>query len=112
MRRRRNCTALTIAALLLLPAGPARAALREGDRFPSLSVETWEGSSTTFSAATDEVVILEFWASWCIPCHDALPTLAHLAAQYGDARLRVVLINIDQDHAAAEQKLSAVIPDR
>ncbi|MBI3783414.1 MAG: TlpA family protein disulfide reductase [Deltaproteobacteria bacterium] len=89
----------------------ADASVHEGDAFPSLSLTDWNGQATTFAAAGDEVVVVEFWASWCVPCHDALPALARLAAQYEGKHLTVVLINIDAERAIAERKLSAVLSD-
>jgi thiol-disulfide isomerase/thioredoxin len=40
-------------------------------------------------------VVLDFWATWCKPCIQALPKLAELAAEFQDRGVRVYTVNID-----------------
>lgn len=40
-------------------------------------------------------VVLDFWATWCKPCIQALPKLAQIAADYQERGVRVYTINID-----------------
>ena len=40
-------------------------------------------------------VVLDFWATWCKPCIQALPKLAQIAADYQDRGVRVYTVNID-----------------
>lgn len=40
-------------------------------------------------------VVLDFWATWCKPCIQALPKLAEIAADYQDRGVRVYTVNID-----------------
>jgi thioredoxin-like negative regulator of GroEL len=40
-------------------------------------------------------VVLDFWATWCKPCIQALPKLEELAAQYQDRGVRVYTVNVD-----------------
>ncbi|GAB4517350.1 MAG: hypothetical protein Tsb0020_35940 [Haliangiales bacterium] len=42
-----------------------------------------------------QVVLLDFWATWCGPCIDAMPDLAALDASYRDHGLRIISINMD-----------------
>ena len=41
------------------------------------------------------VVLLDFWATWCIPCHDSIPFFEKLHGKYGSQGLTVVGINQD-----------------
>lgn len=43
-----------------------------------------------------QVVYVDFWASWCVPCKDSFPFMADIARQFGDD-LAVVAINVDED---------------
>lgn len=43
-----------------------------------------------------EVVLVNFWASWCAPCVAEMPQLLKLASKY-QRRLRLILINVDSD---------------
>lgn len=49
-----------------------------------------------------ESVLVNYWASWCVPCRDELPLLARFARQQGPGGIRVVAIALDERAAAAE----------
>jgi peroxiredoxin len=46
-----------------------------GDAVPSFSVTTLEGREISISALKGKVVLLNFWATWCPPCHTEMPRL-------------------------------------
>ncbi len=54
-----------------------------------------------------QVVLLDFWATWCGPCIDAMPDIAALDASYRDHGLRVISINMD-DAAKARATLRSL----
>ena len=57
------------------------------------------------SAHAGKVVILDFWASWCIPCLRSFPWLNSMHEKYSDDGLVIIAINLDNDVAAAQQFL-------
>jgi cytochrome c biogenesis protein CcmG, thiol:disulfide interchange protein DsbE len=64
--------ALSIAALLLLAAAkPAR----EGDIAPPFELTMIDGSKVRLDDLRGQVIILNFWATWCGPCKKELPLL-------------------------------------
>ena len=48
-----------------------------------------------------DVVLVDFWASWCVPCRHSLPWLNAMQRKYGEQGLQVVMVNLDKDPAAA-----------
>ncbi|MET4261799.1 thiol-disulfide isomerase/thioredoxin [Bradyrhizobium sp. S3.12.5] len=57
---------------------------------PSLKVENWLRGEPLTNFQPGKVYIVEFWASWCGPCEEAMPHLIELQAKYKDEGLEVV----------------------
>ncbi|MGC2333474.1 MAG: TlpA disulfide reductase family protein [Candidatus Acidiferrales bacterium] len=74
-----------------------RALLSTGDKAPDLGVQ----GSMNSSKAT----LIDFWASWCGVCREALPGLKQLRAAYGD---QLEVISVDEDDDAASGNAFAV----
>ena len=61
---------------------------------------TWPALKAFLDSPKGEVVLVDFWATWCPPCVAALPDLEKLAAKYKDQHLRVVLVSFDDPEDA------------
>jgi len=71
---------------------------------PDFHLPTREGS-VSLSGLKGEVVYLDFWASWCLPCRKSFPWMNELQARYQEQGLKVIAINLDEDRAVAERFL-------
>lgn len=58
-----------------------------------------------------KVVILDFWASWCVPCRRSFPWLDEMQAKYAAEGLVIIGVNLDNDNASATEFLAEFQPD-
>ena len=56
-----------------------------------------DGVEETLGAYADQVVLVDFWATWCGPCIAGLPKLRELAAELPDEEFEILSISIDQE---------------
>jgi cytochrome c biogenesis protein CcmG/thiol:disulfide interchange protein DsbE len=57
---------------------------------PTFSLERLDGGRVSLEDLRGRPIVLNFWASWCVPCRDEAPMLTKLAADYADEGLVVV----------------------
>ena len=62
-------------------------------------------------AYAGKVVIVDFWASWCVPCRRSFPWMNEMVAKYTDQGLVVIAVNLDKEPEAADAFLSEVPAD-
>ena len=55
-----------------------------------------------------KVVIVDFWASWCVPCRRSFPWMNEMVEKYADQGLVVIAVNLDRDRADADAFLADV----
>ncbi len=71
--------------------------LKPGEPAPDFTLDDLQGRSVSLSDFKGQVVFLDFWASWCGPCIEALPHLEEIKRRTRD--LKVVFLNISLDRA-------------
>ena len=62
---------------------------------PEYSAVTLAGDSVSLADLKGEVVLLNVWATWCIPCQEEIPALQRLHEQYSGQGLRIVGVSVD-----------------
>jgi cytochrome c biogenesis protein CcmG, thiol:disulfide interchange protein DsbE len=72
---------------------------RIGSNAPDFTVQDSD-HSITLSQFRGQVVVLNFWATWCPPCIEETPSLVHMTAEMKDKGVVVLAVSIDADDAA------------
>lgn len=84
----------------------ANLALARAAMAPPFTATTSDGKTITLADLHGRVVLLDFWATWCVPCKQLLPRLQHLAQQFSDEPFTLLSISWDED-TDAWQKFTA-----
>ena len=63
---------------------------------PELQFVDGEGHALTLAEFRGRVVLLNIWATWCVPCRKEMPTLDRLQAKLGSRDFQVVALSIDR----------------
>ncbi len=91
---------LAIALLLTMPILSV-AALREGDALPDLTTFQLEGKLP--EKLKGQVILLDFFASWCGPCKSSFPAMEDLRKKYESAGLTILAVSIDDKRENMER---------
>lgn len=101
MNTRLSCLALVLVSLSWTAQGEGPGPA------PSCSVPALGGTAQIDPAGyKGQVVYLDFWASWCIPCAKSFPFMNQLHAELGQRGLRIIAINLDETQADAQRFLA------
>jgi peroxiredoxin len=94
--------AMAFAALL---TGVLSAAETGKGLAPDFPLKSHSGANLKLSELRGEVVMINFWASWCGPCRQEMPVLEELYARYQPLGFTVLGVNVEQDPGAARALL-------
>jgi thiol-disulfide isomerase/thioredoxin len=73
-------------------------------RLPDLAFEDGSGQPKKLSDFRGRTLLVNLWATWCVPCRKEMPALDNLQAQLGSPNFEVVAINIDTRDPAKPKK--------
>ena len=105
-----KANAWKLALLLLIVGGTAYFGLRQrparplaiGDRALDFSVPALPSGSLDLKSYRGQVVLLNFWATWCAPCVEETPSLVQFAEKVRGHGVTVVSVSVDQDPKALQ----------
>lgn len=66
---------------------------------PAFSVTTLDGQHVSLDGLQGKVVLIDFWATWCGPCREALPHIRDIARKFQGQPLVILSVSLDSDEA-------------
>ncbi|MGA9068823.1 MAG: TlpA disulfide reductase family protein [Terracidiphilus sp.] len=92
--------AMLAACILISPA--------QSEQAPNLKFKDLAGKTHKVAELRGSIVVLNFWATWCVPCREELPLLSRLSREYAGRKIRFIAISADdgKDRAKVDQFLS------
>jgi peroxiredoxin len=75
----------------------ARPELARARMAPPFSVNTLDGNTISMDDLQGKVVLLDFWATWCEPCREALPHIRDVAKKFQGEPLVILSVSLDSD---------------
>jgi peroxiredoxin len=70
---------------------------KEGGKAPDFSILTDRGVRITPTDFGGKVLVLNFWATWCPPCVEEIPSLSEMQKRFAKAGLVVVAVSVDKN---------------
>jgi len=74
---------------------------------PDLSLELLDGTTLELADLRGKVILVDFWATWCSPCIEALPRIQRIAAEMRDLPFTIVGISADHDRETVAEFVEA-----
>lgn len=92
---------LRVAAVLLIVGLPLAAQPAPAlSQAPALGLRDLNGATQSLAALRGRIVVVNFWATWCVPCKEEMPLLSGVAADYAPRGVTVIGANTDAAETA------------
>lgn len=91
MKANRSLPGIGVCAIVAMATGLVSAqTLKVGDKAPPLTIEKWVKGGPVKSFEKGKCYVVEFWATWCGPCVQAMPHLSELSRAYREKGLTII----------------------
>ena len=103
----RYAAMLLLTALLTLPACSRQKSSKpasEGNPAPHFILRTLNGEEVRLADLTGQVVLLNFWATWCPPCREEIPSMMRLNTAMAGKPFRMLCVSIDDGGKVAVEE--------
>ena len=99
---------LMLLILTLVAVGTATAAGLTGAPAPDFTLKSANGDNLKLSEFRGQVVMINFWASWCAPCRQEMPLLDEMYRRYQGLGFALLGVNVEEDSDAAKALLREI----
>ena len=93
----RQATRVLLGAALAVCAGLSGGAASPTANAPDFTLRTADGRNLRLQELRGQVVMVNFWASWCAPCRVEMPHLNKLSDKYRSSGFTLLGVNVDDD---------------
>lgn len=80
----------------------------QAESAPDFTLKALDGNNLRLAEQRGDIMLINFWASWCGPCIQEMPALDKLAQKYQMLGVQVWGVNVENDSSAAKAYLSKV----
>jgi len=92
--------------LLAIAAGLFGFGGKDPEIAPGFSLVSLDGEVVSLSDYRGQIVLLDFWASWCKPCRTTFPAVHALAERFADRGVTLLVVSLDASEEASRQYLT------
>jgi cytochrome c biogenesis protein CcmG, thiol:disulfide interchange protein DsbE len=96
---------LVIVLIAVVAESTRERIIEVGDTAPGFALVTDDGQRLTRSQFGGKLLVLNFWATWCVPCVQELPSLNQFQKQFASSGVVVLGVSVDQNERAYQQFL-------
>lgn len=96
MNRLMKCTVLMLLAVLMTFSS-GFAAEPANKKAPDFTLKDMQGNKVSLSDFKGKVVMINFWATWCPPCIEEMPSMEKLYKKLGSEDFVILAVNIEPD---------------
>ena len=68
------------------------------------TLQTRDGEQVSLASLKGKVVMVNFWATWCVPCRQEMPHLQALYERYNSLGFELLAVNVEKDNAEGARK--------
>jgi peroxiredoxin len=99
---------ILIPTLLLTLLGGTATATGPAPPAPDFALPARDGGEVRLSELKGQVVMINFWATWCGPCRQEMPLLQQIHAKYEPLGFTMLGVNVEPDSVAAQNWLKGM----
>lgn len=103
------CIILCVTFFAMQLVGEAKAATSaQKELAPDFTLKSKHDGNVRLSEQRGNIVLVNFWASWCGPCREELPKMEELYQEYQDLGFEILAVNVDDEESKADVLLKDI----